>query len=178
MTSETVIRPIRLDDAPELTDVLRENRDFLSPWEPRRDDGYFTLETQTETLAHALDEAAQGRMLPLAIVDHSGALAGRITLTGITRGPFQSATMGYWVRRDRNGRGLATAAVRDVLRIAFADLGLHRVEAGTLVENGASKRVLARNGFQLYGFAPQYLQISGRWQDHDLYQRLTDEVDV
>jgi ribosomal-protein-alanine N-acetyltransferase len=65
-----------------------------------------------------------------------------------------------------------------VLAIAFGELGLHRVQAGTLVENGASRRVLAKLGFAEIGFAPRYIQIAGRWQDHVLHQRLSDDPDV
>ena len=59
-----------------------------------------------------------------------------------------------------------------MLRTAFDELGLHRVEAGTLVHNVGSQRVLERNGFVRFGLAPQYLRIAGRWQDHVLFQVL------
>jgi ribosomal-protein-alanine N-acetyltransferase len=65
--------------------------------------------------------------------------------------------------------------VRAVLEVAFGELGLHRVQAGTLVHNLASRRVLAKNGFAEIGFAPRYISIAGRWQDHVLHQRLADD---
>ncbi len=46
------------------------------------------------------------------------------------------------------------------------------MEAGTLVHNLGSQRVLERNGFVRFGLAPQYLRIAGRWQDHVLFQVL------
>ena len=76
---------------------------------------------------------------------------------------------------EHQGRGVATAAVRAVLAVAFDRLGLHRVQAGTLVHNTASRRVLAKNGFAEIGFAPRYIRIAGRWQDHVLHQRLADD---
>ncbi len=63
----------------------------------------------------------------------------------------------------------------EVLGLAFGELGLHRVEAATLVDNHRSQAVLARNGFTRIGFAPRYLMIAGRWQDHLLFQRLADD---
>ena len=86
------------------------------------------------------------------------------------RGAFQSATLGYWLGAEFNGRGLATTAVRDIIRLAFDDLGLHRIEAGTLVHNIRSQPVLERSGFVRFGVAPAYLNIAGEWQDHILYQ--------
>ena len=59
--------------------------------------------------------------------------------------------------------------------MAFGDLRLHRVEAGTLLHNAGSQRVLERNGFVRYGVAPAYLNIAGSWQDHALYQVLNPD---
>jgi ribosomal-protein-alanine N-acetyltransferase len=80
--------------------------------------------------------------------------------------------MSYWVSAADNGRGLATAAVRDMIRVAFAELGLHRIQAETLLHNVRSQRVLERNGFVRFGMAPAYLKIAGNWRDHFLYQVL------
>jgi [ribosomal protein S5]-alanine N-acetyltransferase len=61
-----------------------------------------------------------------------------------------------------------------VIEMAFGDLGLHRLEAGTQVENIASRRVLEKNGFELIGIARRYLLIAGEWRDHLLFQRTID----
>lgn len=61
-------------------------------------------------------------------------------------------------------------AVREIVRVAFEELGLHRVRAETLLHNVRSQRVLERNGFVRFGMAPRYLNIAGRWQDHAMYQ--------
>ena len=98
-------------------------------------------------------------------------MAGCITLNGIVRGPLLSGTLGYWIARRYTRRGLASAAVAHVVRTAFDELGPHRVEAGTLVDDTASQRVLARNGFERFGLPPRYLRIAGRWPDHVLFQR-------
>ncbi|MGO9080067.1 MAG: GNAT family N-acetyltransferase [Streptosporangiaceae bacterium] len=85
----------------------------------------------------------------------------------------QRAVIAAALSRYDQGEGLATAAVRQVITIAFGELGLHRIEAGTLPHNLRSRRVLERSGFTRFGLAPQYLSIAGRWQDHILYQRLS-----
>jgi ribosomal-protein-alanine N-acetyltransferase len=169
-------RLVTLDDVPVLVQLLRANRDFLAPWEPIRGDEYFTVEGQEAVIGEALYRYADGSLLPHVVLDESGHVVGRITLNGIVRGPFQSCSVGYWVSAAANGRGLATAAVRHLKRVAFDELGLHRLEAGTLLHNVASQRVLERNGFVRFGVAPAYLNIAGRWQDHALYQvvRTTD----
>ena len=168
----SVTRLIAVADAPALAGLLRANRDFLAPWDPVHGEGYFTEAGQLAEVRSSLIQYRQGTKLPHVILGESGAVAGRINLNSIVRGAFQSGSLGYWVSATENGRGLATAAVRDMVRLAFGELGLHRVEAGTLLHNVRSQRVLERNGFVRFGLAPGYLKIAGQWQDHALYQLL------
>ncbi len=113
---------------------------------------------------------------PRVILNDAGRVTGRITLSETIRGPVQSCSLGYWVSAGDNGRGLATAAVGEVVAVAFSDLGLHRVQAGTLAHNVRSQRVLERNGFTRIGMAPAYLNIAGRWQDHILFQVVAEQA--
>lgn len=99
---------------------------------------------------------------------------GWVGLSNLVRGPMQSAIVSYWVDRDHNGRGLCTQAVGEVVEFSFGELGLHRLEAGTLPDNFASQRVLEKNGFERYGLARRMLLIAGEWRDHILYERLAD----
>jgi ribosomal-protein-alanine N-acetyltransferase len=168
-------RLLGIDDVPALTELLARNRDFLEPWEPTRAEEFFTEEIQAVIVEEALEAYDAGTMVPLAILDTDGALAGRLNLNGIVRGAFQSTAMGYWVSQDRNGQGLATRAVQEAVGLAFGELGLHRVQAETLLHNEPSQRVLARAGFTHYGLAPKYLKIAGRWQDCLLFQRINEE---
>jgi ribosomal-protein-alanine N-acetyltransferase len=166
----TSTRLVRLSDAPVLTELLCRNRDFLAPSSPGRPEEYFTVDGQRAGIQAALAEHRRGTKLPHVILTGDGQVAGRITLNEIVRGPFQSCHVGYWVAAEYNGRGLATGAVREIIRVAFEDLGLHRIEAGTLLHNVRSQRVLERSGFVRFGMAPAYLNIAGRWQDHAMYQ--------
>lgn len=165
-------RLLTLEDASALAELVQANRDFLAPWEPVRSDDYFTVEGQTAIIGNALRMHAAGTHLPHVILDATGRVAGRVSLNEIVRGPAQYSNLGYWVRAADNGRGLATAAVGNIVRIAFDQLGLHRLQAGTLLHNGGSQRVLERNGFARFGIASGYVKIAGHWQDHAMYELL------
>jgi ribosomal-protein-alanine N-acetyltransferase len=169
------VRVVTEGDAAVLVELLRANRNFLAPWEPVREDEFFTPERQRRDIAQALAGYEHGASVPCVIL-RSGEIVGRVTISDIVRGAFQSAHLGYWVGRAHNGQGVATAAVAAMLGLAFDELGLHRLQADTLVHNTGSQRVLARNGFTRIGLAPRYLQIAGRWQDHVLHQRLNEPV--
>ena len=161
-----MIRPITADDAAELAALLVENHAFLAPYEPLRDERFYTVEGQQEQLAR------EGKH-DFAILDRKR-IVGTLQLSNIVHGPLQSANLGYWVAERVNGRGLATQAVGELIPIAFGELGLHRLEAGTLVDNVASQRVLEKNGFERIGTARGYLHIGGAWRDHVLFQLLAN----
>ena len=163
-----VVRRFEPGDMDELAQLRIANRAFLEPYEPPRAESYFTAEGQAEWLA-------SGDGVRLAILDDDGAIAGVISLSQIVRGPRQGATVGYWVDQARNGRGLAGRALAAVVELAFGELQLHRLEAGTLLDNVASQRVLRRNAFTEIGVARKYLLIGGAWRDHLLFERVADD---
>lgn len=163
------MRVLRVSDAAALAAAYVRNRAYLSPWEPTRPEEYFTEKWQAADIANRLIAHDDGNAYPLGLFD-GDRLVGRFNVAGIVRGPFQSAGLGYWVDRDFAGRGLASAAVQAIVEMARDELGLHRIEASTLLHNTASQRVLLKAGFRKIGMAPRYLQIAGKWQDHNLYQ--------
>jgi ribosomal-protein-alanine N-acetyltransferase len=149
-----------------MLDLYVANDEFLAPYDPVRSDDFFTLEVQ---LARIREEGRHSWM----ILDGDEP-AGFVGLSNVVRGPLQSAILSYWVDEAHNGRGLCTAAVAEVVQFAFGELALHRLEAGTLVDNVRSQRVLAKNGFERFGLARKYLLIAGEWRDHVLFERIAD----
>jgi ribosomal-protein-alanine N-acetyltransferase len=110
-----------------------------------------------------------GRLALFIFRHDDDALIGGVTLSNIRRGVAQMASLGYWAGQALAGRGYTTAAVRAVVRYAFEDLDLHRVEAACQPDNLASRRVLEKAGFTHEGQAKAYLKINGRWRDHLLF---------
>lgn len=170
--AEVRLRPVTLDDAAPLAESLTRSRAYMRPWEPVRPESFYTERAQRERLAVLLADAEAGRVASWVLVDGQDRAVGAFTLNNIVRGPLRSAALGYWIDVEHSGRGLATAAAEYVCAAARDELGLHRVEAGTMVDNKASQRVLAKCGFEEYGLAPRYLHIDGEWRDHRLFQRI------
>lgn len=161
-----------MEDAERLAEILTLSRGFLAPYEPFRAESYFTVAGQESAVQRLLESRSSGTTEPRVIVSDRGEVVGRITLNNIVRGPFESCSVGYWLHQPFTGQGLATRAVNEMVDIAFHGLGLHRVEAGTLLDNTASQAVLKRTGFVQFGLAPEYLRIAGEWRDHLLFQRI------
>ena len=122
-------------------------RRWLVPWEPRPAGAPTHARGPRQLRAPGARHAsASGRWGAATGSGSSWASAssGEITLSSIQRGPFQNAFVGYWVDEAMAGQGLAPEATVVVLRFAFEELGLHRVEIAIVPRNRASRRVVEK----------------------------------
>ena len=62
-----------------------------------------------------------------------------------------------------------------VMRFAFEDLGLHRVQIAIIPRNERSRRVVEKLSLRDEGVAVRYLQINGVWEDHVRFAMTTEE---
>lgn len=134
----THLRLLALNDVPEIAELIQSEAQHLQPWEPKRAAGYFTLSKQQEVAKQALEQYRIGSSVPFLITSETDEVLGRITISGITRGAFQSCALGYWIRQRSLRQGHTSRAVAQAVKYAFNDLGLHRVQAETLPENTGS----------------------------------------
>ncbi|GIM92213.1 GNAT family N-acetyltransferase [Paractinoplanes toevensis] len=90
------------------------------------------------------------------------------------RGPW-AGEIGYGIHPDRWGRGIATAAARELLRMAFTERGRHRVYATCDPRNMASARVLVKIGMTYEGRMRETMRVGDGWRDSDQYAILEQE---
>ncbi len=172
------LRPLVPDDAERLAELTRANYDAIAATRPDAVAAGIdttTAEGQRTIIASYDEAAASGRGRAFGIVADDE-LVGLLSILGTPRTPSGSANIGYWIAAESAGRGIATAAVAAAIPLAFGEMGLHRLEAGTLPDNVASQRVLEKNGFERIGLARGLLKIGGEWRDHVLFQLLEDDV--
>ena len=97
----------------------------------------------------------------------SGAIVGAINVSNVVLGLFRSAYLGYFAFAGHERQGLMREGLQALVRHAFKQLKLHRLEANIQPGNRASIELAKRCGFELEGFSPRYLKIAGRWRDHE-----------
>jgi len=164
-----VLRPIVASDFPMWKEVRRRNRQWLAGWEPRPPRGQ-PDDTDSKPAFNARCGARErewqmGTGYGFGIfVD--GSLAGEINLSGVQRGPFQNAYVGYWMDEARAGRGYVPESLVVAARFAFEQLGLHRLQVAIIPRNRPSRRVVEKLELREEGIAERYLAINGRWEDH------------
>jgi len=167
--------------AAAFAEFMARNEAHFRRWDPPRPAGIERAPYWRRQLASAVREFRAGAAIRWALFepgDHrQEALLGRINLTQIFRGPFQSCVLGYQLDAHAQGRGLMFEALTVALHDLFATRGLHRVQAAFLPENERSARLLDRLGFERIGLARRYLFIDGAWRDHVLVALTNPDFD-
>ena len=151
--------------APAVLAFELANRSYFAAFISDRGDEFFDQFTEQHSALLAEQEAGAGAYYVLVAED--GSVLGRFNLVLAGDG---TAELGYRVAQHVAGRGLATATVRELCRLAAARHGLHTLRAATSRENTASQKVLAKAGFVPAGPAdPAHLGgKQGTWYQHDL----------
>ncbi len=164
------IRVLNSDDASDLLEYYTRNKDFLSKFEPHRDEEFYTVEVQKQSLIENYKEFIKGEGAHFGIYK-AEKMIGRIRIYNIVQGVFKSAFIGYSMDEQYQGNGYMKEAVSLVVTYAYEELGLHRIEATTLVDNEKSQRVLKACGFNELGICKEYLHINGKWRDHVIFYK-------
>ena len=141
------------------------NRAFFATAIPDRGDAYF--EHFAERLHELMIDQEAGIGAFYLLVDDDSSVLGRFNLEF---DPAGTAELGYRVAQRVCGQGLATAAVRDLCRLAATRTGMRTLRAATTHSNAASQRVLSKAGFIPVGPAePEDLGGEpGTWYQRDL----------
>ena len=159
------LQRLRADHAPAVLAFELANRAYFAASISDRGDEFY--EQFTERHNALLAEQEGGSCAFHVLVDDDGSVLGRFNLVGIEDG---TAELGYRVARHVAGRGVATATVRELCRLAAARYGLRTLRAATTHGNVASQKVLAKAGFVRVGPAdPDHLGGKpGTWYRRDL----------
>jgi ribosomal-protein-alanine N-acetyltransferase len=165
----TEIRLVDISDAEALAAHLARDRAAFARWEPAQSDEYYTVAGQSARIERLLDQYRQGRTWP-GVVLADGVVIGQATVGTIVAGPFRKGSVGYWIGSPYQNRGHARRASALLLERMAGDLGLHRAEASTQLENLPSQRVLKAVGFSPYGIAHDHIFVNGAWRDGLLWE--------
>lgn len=172
-----MLRPLRVEDYPQWHEVRTRCREWLIKWEPRPANAPYPMEDRPTFAARcAIRERERGLGTGFGFgIFVEGRFVGEINLSSIQRGAFQSGYVGYWIDEDAAGNGYVPEACVVLLRFAFEELGLHRIQVSIVPRNAPSRRVAHKLELRGEGIALEYLEIDGRWEDHVRYAMVSGE---
>ena len=174
MTDSVKIRPCQPDDVDAIYEAVIESKAELSQWMAWCHDTY-TRQDAVNRAASRPIAWEQNQEWSFVVVDGDGRLLGTC---GIHRLDLLNGVgeLGYWVRTSATGKGVATAATRQLCKWAFQERKLHRIEIVVSENNLASQRVAEKAGAVREGLLRERLLLHGRRHHCVLYAILNHEA--
>lgn len=159
-TGRVTLRPLASGDEGEFLDLVRASASLHHPW--------MSLPATPEDFQAYIRRYEQpGGESLLVCVRSTGAIAGMVNINSIIRGRFQCGSLSYAAFAPTAGQGYMTEGLGLVVRYAFEQLRLHRLEANIQPGNQPSLTLVQRLGFRREGYSPEMLFIDGAWRDHE-----------
>lgn len=177
VTERLVLRRFARRDADPMYDAVRASLPQLAEFLPWAHEGY----ARDDAVAYIRDSMTawkEARAFDYAIRlrSHPNRHLGNISIWHVSR-LGRTGEIGYWVRSDETGRGIATEATDALLDRGFRNLAFHKVTLRIAAGNRASERVAEKLGFVREGVLREELRIRGTWVDHTLFSILEHEHD-
>ncbi|GGB19596.1 hypothetical protein GCM10011492_06810 [Flexivirga endophytica] len=170
------VHTVRTEDVASYRSAVQLSASRIGVWNPvNPDDINWHLERQSEEhrtfLIHAADP------------EGSHGIVGKVNVTNVVRGRFQSGVLGYDAYDPYAGKGLFADGMRQIINLAFTaaprGMGLHRLEANVRPGNATSAGLLRSLGFRREGMVREMLWLPGAdgsaWRDHVVHAVTRDE---
>ena len=163
-------------DAESLLDLHLRNGELFQKYSPTFEEDFYTLDRNRKYISNSIKQREDDKNYSFGIyLKDNGKLVGDVSLYHLSRGALQRCLIGYSLDKQYNGRGYTTEAVSLAVGFAFNELKLHRVDAGVMLSNIGSMRVLEKVGFHREGIEQKGVKINGQWEDHQMFAIISDD---
>lgn len=160
-TARLTLRPYESSDLKALHDLFgRADVSRYLNWEP------MDIEQAGALLKRRLTQTSIGAdgdgILLAAVETETGRMIGEFMLS-LTSLASRQGEIGWSIHPDVQGRGLATEGAREMLRLGFEDLDLHRIVAECDPRNTASLKVMEHLGMRREAHFVEHEFLKGEW---------------
>jgi len=165
-----ILRLPEMRDICEIRKYYIDNKEHLAPYEPLKPEDFYTVRFWELDIENRINDFKEGRSLRMFVFDKvdNSTIIGVVNFNQIVRGAFHAAYVGYNIAEMKQGQGYMTESLNLAIEYAITNLNLHRIMANYMPHNRRSGNVLKRLGFNIEGYARDYLYINGCWEDHIL----------
>ena len=167
-----MLRALVATDFEAWSEVRLRNGEWLTKWEPMplitSPDPAKSRDAFTHRCAARDRERQSGNAYCMGLFVNN-VFTGEVNLNSVMRGAMQSGTIGYWIDEAKAGNSYVSEAVLVLMKFAFEELRLHRMEICIVPRNANSRRVVEKLQLREEGIAERFLEINGIWEDHVRY---------
>ncbi len=177
-TERLVLRFLNQTYAKQVLTFLEENKENYARYEAEKKPMYYTRIYQEYVLQNEYEASMKKSYLRYYIFEKDSEeerVIGTVSVGQLRGYPYCNGVLGYKMAADKQNQGYGTEAVKAVCEVACSYLGLHRLEAYTMMDNVSSMRLLEKCGFIQEGRCIKNLKVDGLWQDHYLYGKILDK---
>lgn len=173
-TGRCTVRLAQIEDIEAVIEYFRSNRAHLADGGPAWPSNYLSNDYWEEQIKQNLDDFHGDAAIRFFLFDRANpsVVVGSANLNNIVRGAAQYCNLGYSIAQDREGKHMMKEALQSVISYGFSALNLHRIMANYQPSNQRSGWLLRSLGFNVEGYARDYLLINGKWCDHILTSML------
>ncbi|MEN2272169.1 ribosomal protein S5-alanine N-acetyltransferase [Vibrio diabolicus] len=169
LDGDLLLRTAEIGDADMIAEYFQANREYLKPFEPKREEAFFSVNGWLQKLIKLNELHRMGLgYYCLLVRASSGEMLGTVSFSNLSRFPFYSCNVGYSLAEKAQGHGYMRRGLTMACDYMFNVQKLHRIQASYMPHNKRSEAVLEHVGFNREGYAKDYLLINGEWQDHVL----------
>ncbi|MBB4824711.1 ribosomal-protein-serine acetyltransferase [Sporosarcina luteola] len=169
INEETELKQLETRHDEQLFEIMDKSRESLREWLPWLDYNK-TVEDSRKFIASTLKQYSENNGFQAGIW-YQGELAGVVGLHGINWAN-RSTSLGYWLGKDFEGKGLMTRSCQAVIDYCFNELNLNRIEIRVAAENYKSRAIPERLGFMKEGHIRQAEWLYDKFVDHDVFGRV------
>ena len=169
-TGRMIVRLPEPEEAELVLAYFKRNRDHMANAGPAWAADFLTVEHWQKQLAINLQEFQEDHSLRLFLFERANpeTVVGAASLSNLVRNAAQFCHLGYSIDVGSEGKGMMKEALQSVITHGFTAMNLHRIMANYQPENSRSGGLLRALGFNVEGYARDYLFIDGKWRDHIL----------
>ncbi len=143
LDGDLLLRTAEIGDADMIAEYFQANREYLKPFEPKREEAFFSVNGWLQKLIKLNELHRMGLgYYCLLVRASSGEMLGTISFSSLSRFPFYSCNVGYSLAEKAQGHGYMRRGLTMACDYMFNVQKLHRIQAGYMPHNKRSEAVL------------------------------------
>lgn len=172
-SSRIILRHPKRRDWKAWVHLRQESYSFLQKWEPywnlnQCNKSNYMRQLKLQRTKAAYDQAYSF----LCFQKDNKNLLGGINISNIQRGVMQTCNIGYWLGEKNTGKGYMEESIKAIIPYIYEQLKIHRIQAFTLEDNIASRKLIEKVNFTKEGTLREAMKINNEWKDHVIYSLL------
>lgn len=154
------------------------NPETLKKYEPEWDDNELSADVFIANINPNAIYPTWRYAIEVTVNDDIRMLAGVLTVSLPRGGTEKAIRIAYWIGEPFQDKGIGSRAIEKLISMVKATASYRRIEALVVPDNVRSIRILEKAGFEKEGMLRKVLKINGKWEDHNLYSFLIEDLDT